>query len=100
MHRLDSAVTYRLALEKGVAGSRYHAIAEEGIPFKEIARTISEKLHLPLVSKPLEEADQHFGFFGNFAKIDCPASSEKTRASLGWEPKHPGLIRDMEENYF
>ena len=100
VHRLDSAVIYRLALEKGVAGSRYHAIAEEGIPFKEIARTISEKLHLPLVSKPVEEAEQHFGFFGSFAKLDCPASSEKTRASLGWEPKHPGLIRDMEENYF
>jgi nucleoside-diphosphate-sugar epimerase len=101
VHRLDSAHLYRLALEKGSAGARYHGIAEEGVPFREIAEVIGRRLNLPVVSKSPEEAADHFGWFTRFAAIDCPSSSAKTRAQLGWQPKQPGLIADLDRpRYF
>jgi nucleoside-diphosphate-sugar epimerase len=101
VHRLDSAHLYRLALEKGSAGARYHGIAEEGVPFREIAEVIGRRLNIPVVSKSPEEAADHFGWFTRFAAIDCPSSSAKTRAQLGWQPKQPGLIADLDRpRYF
>ena len=101
VHRLDAAVVYRLALEKCVAGSRYHAIAEEGIPLKEIAGVIGRRLNVPIVSKTADEAKDYFGWFAMFAGIDAAASSERTRELLGWEPKHQGLIEDVDnDRYF
>jgi nucleoside-diphosphate-sugar epimerase len=101
VHRLDAAQVYRLALEKGIAGAKYHAIAEEGIPFRDIATVIGNKLNLSVESKAPEAAAEHFGWFTHFASIDCMASSEKTREQLGWEPKEIGLIEDMESgSYF
>jgi nucleoside-diphosphate-sugar epimerase len=86
VHLLDAAHLYRLALEKGVAGARYHAIAEQGVPVRDIAEVIGRRLKLPVVAKSPEEAADHFGWLGLFAAIDCPASSERTRELLGLAP--------------
>jgi nucleoside-diphosphate-sugar epimerase len=101
VHRLDAARLYRLVLEKGTVGARYHGIAEEGVPFRDIAGMIGRGLNLPVVSKTPEEAAGHFGWFALFAAIDSPASSQRTRELLGWHPKGPGLLTDMRESgYF
>jgi nucleoside-diphosphate-sugar epimerase len=100
VHRLDAASLYRLVLEKGSTG-QYHGTAEEGVPFREIAEVIGRRLNLPVVSKSAEEAADHFGWFTRFAAIDCPSSSAKTRELLGWQPKQPGLIADLDRpRYF
>lgn len=98
VHRLDAARLFRLALEKGTAGARYHGADEEGILFKDIAAVIGKRLNLPVVSKTPEAAAEHFGWFARFAAIDCPASSKRTRELLGWQPKGPGLIADLEQS--
>jgi nucleoside-diphosphate-sugar epimerase len=100
VHRLDAAVVYRLALEKNTAGVRYHAVAEDGIPFREIASVIGRRLNLPVVGKTQEEANEHFGWFARFAAGDLPASSEWTRERLGWQPKQPGLLADVDQPYY
>ena len=84
-HRLDAARLYRLVLEKGASGVRYHAAAEEGVPFRTIAEAIGRGLNLPVVSMAPEEAAKHFDWFAHFAAIDNAASSEWTRKTLGWE---------------
>ena len=96
VHRLDAARVYRLALERGVKGERIHAVAEEGVPFLEIAEVIGRRLNIPVVSKSPAEAAKHFGWFAMFAGIDAPASSARTRAELGWKPEQPGLIADVD----
>jgi nucleoside-diphosphate-sugar epimerase len=101
VHRLDAAHLYRLALEKGSAGARYHGIAEQGLPFRDIAGVIGRRLNVPVVSKTPEEAADHFGWFALFASIDNLASSQRTREVLGWQPKQPGLIADLDRpRYF
>jgi nucleoside-diphosphate-sugar epimerase len=100
VHRLDAARLYRLALEKGSAGARYHGIAEEGVPAREIAEVIGRRLNVPVVSKPREEAAEHFGWIAQFFAMDGPASSAQTRAQLGWRPTQPGLLADLDTNYF
>jgi nucleoside-diphosphate-sugar epimerase len=101
VHRLDAALLYRLVLEKDCALPRYHAIADEGVPFREIAEVIGRRLNLPVVGKSREEAAEHFGWFAQFAAIDSPASSRLTRELLEWEPKQPGLIPDLDRpRYF
>ncbi len=96
VHRHDAAKLYRLVLEKGIAGSRYHGAAENGISFRVIAQVIGRRLGLPVVSKSTEEAADHFGWFTHFAGIDNPTSSEETRQQLGWQPTEPGLIADID----
>jgi len=100
VHRLDAAHLYRLVLEKGVTGARYHAVAEEGVPFREIAGTIGKHLGVPVVSKSREEAADHFGWFALFAGIDAPASSTWTRAQLGWQPTRIALIPDLDQGHY
>ena len=73
VHRLDAGSVYRLALETGSAGARYHGVGEQGIPFREIAEVIGRRLNLPVVSKSGEDAKEHFGWFTHFAGIDNPA---------------------------
>jgi len=96
VHRLDAAQLFRLVLEKGSAGSRYHGVAEEGVPFRDIAGVIGRRLDVPVISKSAEEANQHFGWFAHFAALDNPASSRRTRELLGWQPKQRGLIADLD----
>ncbi|QEH35824.1 hypothetical protein OJF2_43810 [Aquisphaera giovannonii] len=101
VHRLDAARLYRLTLERGRAGARYHGIADEGVPFREIAAVIGRHVGVPVASKAFEEAPGHFGWFGHFAALDIPSSSRKTREELGWEPTQPGLIADIDRpTYF
>jgi nucleoside-diphosphate-sugar epimerase len=102
VHRLDAAPLYRLALEKGSAGARYHAVAEEGVPLREIAEAIGRGLKIPVVAKSPEEAAGHFGWLAYFAAMDAPASSALTQQRLGWRPtQKPGLIEDLDQmRYF
>jgi nucleoside-diphosphate-sugar epimerase len=96
VHRLDAARVYRLALERGAEAGHFHAVAEEGVSFKEIAEVIGRRLNIPVVSKSPEEAAEHFGWFAMFAAIDAPTSSARTRAKLEWAPEQPGLIADID----
>lgn len=96
VHRLDAAQLYRLVLEKGVAGARYHGAAEEGVPFKDIAAAIARGLTLPLVAKTPAQAAEHFGWFAHFATIDNRVSSQHTRQVLGWAPTGPSLLEDLD----
>jgi nucleoside-diphosphate-sugar epimerase len=95
VHRLDAAVVYRLIVEKQPEQKVFHAVAEEGIPFHQIATAIGHGLQVPVVSKDGQDAEAHFGWFKYFAAIDCAASSEQTRKSLGWEPRRPSLFDDL-----
>lgn len=95
VHRLDAARVYRLALERGVEGP-FHAVAEGGVPLKEIAEVIGRRLNVATVSLSPEQAAEHFGWFAMFAGIDATASSERTRSLLGWKPEQPGLIADLD----
>ncbi len=100
-HLLDTARLYRLALEKGEAGARYHAVAEEGVPARNIAEVIGRGLNVPVAAISPEEAAAHFGWLSGFVGWDMPASSAQTQERLGWHPSGPGLITDLEEmRYF
>jgi len=97
VHRLDVPPLYRLALEKGSAGARYHAVAEEGVSLREIAEAIGRGLKIPVVAKSPEEAPGHFGWMGLFAGMDLTASSALTQQRLGWHPTdRPGMIADLD----
>ncbi len=95
-HISDVARLYRLALEKNEAGAKYHAVAEEGVPMRDIAEAIGRGVKVPVKSISQEEASAHFGYLAMFASLDLLASSEKTRKKLGWNPTGPGLIADLE----
>jgi len=97
VHLLDTARLYRLALEKGSAGARFHAVAEEGVPLREIAEAIGRGLNVPVASKSPEEAADHFGWLGFFVGGDAPASSAQTQERLGWRPTQTGLISDLDD---
>ncbi|MGH9476751.1 MAG: SDR family oxidoreductase [Terriglobales bacterium] len=95
VHISDVARLYRLALEKGSAGDRYHAVAEEGVTLKDIATAIGHGLKIPITSIPQERGEEHFGFLGFFAGRDAPTSSAQTRTNLGWNPTGPDLLTDL-----
>jgi nucleoside-diphosphate-sugar epimerase len=94
---LDVARLYRLAIEKAERGAKYHAVAEEGVPMRDIAQAIGRRLSLPVKSIPQEEAQAFFGWLAMFAGHDVPASSAQTREKLGWRPVGPGMIADLEQ---
>ncbi len=93
VHRLDAGRLYRLVLEQGATEPAYHAVADEGVPFKAIAEVIGRQLGLPVEPRDSE----HFGWFAGFASLDMPASSERTRSLLGWEPAGPDLLTDLDQ---
>jgi nucleoside-diphosphate-sugar epimerase len=100
VHLLDAARLYRLVLEKSSAGARYNAVAEQGVPVRDIAEVIGRGLKVPVVSKSPKEAMEHFGWLAAFVGSDLPASSAKTQKQLGWHPTGPELIADLEQmNY-
>ena len=100
VHRFDAAHLYRLALEKSSAAAIYHGVADEGVPFREIAEVIGRRLNLPVVAKSRKEANDHFGWMALFVGIDCPASSAQTQGWLGWRPTQPGLIPDLDHPHY
>ena len=100
VHTLDAARLYRLALESAPAGSRLHGVADEGVPFKEIAQVIGRRLNVPVTSIDPQDASDHFGFLGGFAGLDNLTSSARTRQLLGWEPTHEGLIDDLNHGHY
>jgi len=96
-HVSDIARLYRLALEKGEAGSKWHGVGEQGVTAKAIAEALGRRLNLPVVSISLEEAPAHFGFFSHFVTLDSPTSNTKTRERLSWEPVGATLIEDLNQ---
>jgi nucleoside-diphosphate-sugar epimerase len=99
IHTLDAARMYRLALENAPAGTRLHGVADEGVPFRDIAGVIGRHLNVPTVSIPAEEAG-HFGFLALFASLDNPTSNALTQKVLDWYPERPGLIEDLEAGHY
>ncbi|PTQ98124.1 nucleoside-diphosphate-sugar epimerase [Mucilaginibacter yixingensis] len=101
VHRFDAAVLYRLIIEQQPKQQVFHAVAEQGISFKQIAEKIGEGLHLPVVSKTGDDVAAHFTWFSHFAAMDCKASAVLTSKALGWEPNQADLLVDMVEGgYF
>lgn len=101
VERRDAARLFRLALENAPAGARWHAVADEGIPARDIAAAIGRGLNVPVVSIEPERAQAHFGWIAAFFSMDGPASNAITRERLGWQPTHRGLVDDLDHgNYF
>jgi nucleoside-diphosphate-sugar epimerase len=95
VHRSDAARMVRLALENAPAGSRMHAVAEGGLPSRNIAAALGDYLGLPTVSIAPDDAEAHFGWIARFFRMDITASSARTRESLGWTPTGPTLFEDI-----
>lgn len=102
VHARDLAALFRLALEKGPAGKVWHAVGDEGIPFREIAEAISSRLNLPAVPIPADVLmlPGYFGFLASLVTLDVPASSLITRQTLGWELTQPGLLADLDNGHY
>ncbi|MCF2497615.1 SDR family oxidoreductase [Dyadobacter chenhuakuii] len=102
VHRYDAAALYRLALEHGTfdGAARFHGVAEEAIPVKNIAEAIGKQLNMPVVSVAHEAAAEHFGWFAHMAAIDCPTSSKRTQEQLNWHPTHSTLLADIESGIY
>lgn len=102
VHRLDAAKVYRLVLEKGAAGHRYHPVDEQGVSLKQITEILAERLNLPLKSVTGLAIEEYFTWFSHFAQMNMKALSDKTRNELGWKPSQIGLIEDLKtsKHYF
>ena len=98
-HRDDAAALVRLALEKGKAGSTFHAVTEEGVSMKDTMEMIGKQMKLPVESQAVEDAMPALGMFTFLLASDNPTSSEKTKKELGWQPTRAGLIADFEANF-
>jgi nucleoside-diphosphate-sugar epimerase len=99
-HTLDAARLFRLALEQAPAGSRLHAVGDEGVPMRQIAEAVARNLDVPAKSVPTEEVPDYFQFLAAFIGLDNPSSSTRTRELLGWEPTRPGLIADIDAGHY
>jgi nucleoside-diphosphate-sugar epimerase len=100
VHRLDSARLFAMAFDKAPAGSTLHAVADEGVPVRDIAEVIGRQLNVPVVAISPDDAGTHFTWLAGFLGIDSPASSALTRELLGWDPVNPGLIDDLEQGHY
>jgi nucleoside-diphosphate-sugar epimerase len=100
VHRLDSAHLFRLAVENAPAGSTLHAVADEGVPFRDIAAVMGRHLDVPVEAISADNAGEHFTWLAGFVGVDSPASSAVTRELLSWAPTHPSLIDDLDEGHY
>jgi nucleoside-diphosphate-sugar epimerase len=100
VHRLDAAKLFRLVLEKGSAGAKYHAVADEGVKIRDIAEVIGKHLNVPVVSQTPEEAAGHYGFLAFILSMDNYTSSKWTQEQLGWSPSQPALIPDLDATHY
>lgn len=100
VHRLDAAKLFRLALEKGSAGAKYHAVADEGVKIRDIAEVIGKRLNVPVVSQSPEEAAGNYGFLASVLAMDNYTSSKWTQEQLGWHPSQPALIPDLDSTHY
>jgi nucleoside-diphosphate-sugar epimerase len=100
VHRLDAAIVYRLIIEQRPQQRVFHAVAESGVDFRAIAESIGIGLNVPVVSKSPEEAQKHFTWFTHFASMNCLASSEQTRHTLGWQPTGASLMDDLNSGIY
>jgi nucleoside-diphosphate-sugar epimerase len=100
VHTLDAAPLFRLALEEGVAGTRYHAVGDQAVPFGHVAEAIGRNLDVPVRPIGTDACVEYFGFLAHVVQMDSPASSDRTQELLGWTPKHPGLIDDINEGHY
>ncbi len=100
VHRFDAARLFRLALESAPAGSTPHAVAEEGVPIRDVAEVIGRHLELPIVAISPDDAGGHFGWLSGFLGLDSPASSALTREEMAWHPTQPGLIEDLDQGHY
>jgi nucleoside-diphosphate-sugar epimerase len=99
-HTLDVVRLFRLALEKAPAGSRLHAVGDEGVPLREIAEAIARRLDIPAKAVPAEQVPEYFGFLAPFIGLDNVTTAARTRELLGWQPTRPGLIEDIETGHY
>ncbi len=100
LHLLDAAELFVRALEQGTAGSRYHAVAEEGIALRDVAGVIGERLGVPVASATPAEIAARYGFLAPFLAVDNPVSSAATRARLGWNPTRRPLLDDLRDGAY
>ena len=100
VHRLDTARLFRIALEQAPAGSTLHAVADGGVPLRDIAEVIGRQLDVPVASIAPADAGAHFSWLAGFLGVDSPASSVLTRKLLGWQPTNLGLLEDLEEGHY
>lgn len=100
VHTLDAARLFRLALESAPAGSRLHAVADQGVPFRQIAETIGRHLDLPVISIRQDQAEQYLGHLAGFAGLDNPTSSVHTQQLLDWHPTGPSLLQDLDSGHY
>jgi nucleoside-diphosphate-sugar epimerase len=101
VHVRDAARLFRLALEKGEPGAKYHGVDETGVPFREIASKIAAKLRITTSSCSTPKSAKHLGFLSSFVGLDSPSSSEWTQQTLSWKPSGPGLLTDIDQpEYF
>lgn len=100
VHKEDAVEVFRLAMEKGRPGAVYHAVAEEGITLKELSETIAKHVGVAAESQTRQQAEESLGFMAEYVDADSPASGDLTRDELGWTPKQPGLLADINANYF
>lgn len=100
VHRLDSAHLFALALDNAPAGSTLHAVADEGVPIREVAEVIGRHLNVPVISIAPDDVAEHFTWLAHFIALDSPASSAITRELLSWQPVQPGLLADLDEGHY
>ena len=100
VHVMDAAHLFRLALENAPAGSVLHAVADEGVPVRDIAEVVGRKLKIPVASIAPEDAPAHFSWLAGFLGMNSPASSALTRELMKWQPTHPGLIEDLDKGHY
>lgn len=100
VHRSGAARLVRLALEQAPAGTRVHAVGEEGIATCDIASSIGTGLGVPTEAIDPADAERALGWIGRFFALDMAASNAQTRELLGWTPTGPTLLDDLAAGYY